>query len=104
MKIVKEKLLKVESKPDSKTGIMVHRLVFKDKHFDRGLEEFVPSSLAVKLSPDHQDLLQTYQKLQGQEIAVEVELSPVDRNVYFRTAGDGQPIFLTQSTSPVAKV
>lgn len=97
MKLVREKLVKVESKPDSNNN-MVHRLVFKDKHFDRGLEEWVPSSLNVKLSPDHLHLLQTYQKLQGQEIAVEVELTPVDRNVYYRTGGDGQPIFLTQAS------
>lgn len=103
MKLIKSKLIKVESKPDS-NKVMVHRLIFLDQHFDRGLEEWVPSSLNVKLSPDHLHLLQTYQKLQGQEIAVEVELTSVDRNVYYRTCHDGQPIFLTQSTSPVAKV
>ncbi|MBF7691715.1 hypothetical protein I2F30_13425 [Acinetobacter sp. SCC474] len=103
MKLVKAKLIKVESKPDAKTGLMVHRLIFKDKHFDRGLEEWVPSSLPVKLSPEHHDLLLNYQRLQGQEIAVEVDVTPVDRNVYFRTSGQGIPMILKEVTTAESK-
>ena len=97
MFLIQEKLIKVESKQNSNNQ-MVHRLIFKHEQYDRGLDEVVPCSQAIKLADEHLDFLLEYQKLQGQVIAVPVVANAVDGNAYFKTFGEGKPFPLVTVT------
>ncbi len=91
MFFIHAKLLKIDSKPDQKTGQMNHRLIFKSQKFDRGLEEMVDCSLPVKLHEDHFHLVESYKCYQGREVYIPISIVGVDGNVYYKTAGDGKP-------------
>lgn len=94
--IFKGKLIKIDSKPDQKTGQINHRLIFKSQRFDRGLEEMVDCSQPVKLDLEHHHLLEFYKCYIGKEIYVPVVLSAMDANVFYRTGGDGKALQLEE--------
>lgn len=91
-------LIKVDSKPDQKTGRINHRLIFKSQRFDRGLEEMVDCSQAIKLEEDHFYLLDTYLNYRGRDLCIPIALMAVDGNVYLKTAQDGKPRDLSEKT------
>ena len=50
----------------------------------------VPCSLPVKFHEDHFYLLEAYKGFIGRVVAVQVSMSTMDRNIYYKTAGNGQ--------------
>ena len=101
MNLIRAKLLKIDSKPDQK-GSMNHRLIFSSERFDAGLEQMVPCSLPVKFHEDHFYLLEAYRGFVGRVVAVQVSMSTMDRNIYYKTAGEGKPLDL-QERQPTVK-
>lgn len=93
-------LLKVESKLNDDKE-MVHRMFFKTMVYDNGLEEEVPKSIGVKLTPEHIDLLDEYKSKVGKIIAVPVVFSSMNGNTYYRTSGDGKMLNLVEQGKPV---
>jgi hypothetical protein len=91
--IFKAKLLNVETGANDK-GQLTMRLIFKSQRFDRGLEEWVPSSQNVKVIDDHHYLKDFYLSYRGQEIYLPIELTSMDRNIFYKTTGDGKPLML----------
>ncbi|ENX05639.1 hypothetical protein [Acinetobacter courvalinii] len=102
--IFNAKLLKIDVKPDQKTGQPNMRLIFKSQKFDRGLEEMVDCSQPVKVDPEHQHLLEFYKCYMNKDIYLPVSLVAVDGNVYFRTAGDGKVLNLEEKKQPDQKI
>ena len=47
-------------------------------------------SLPVKFNEDHFYLLEAYKGFIGRVVAVQVSMSTMDRNIYYKTAGNGQ--------------
>lgn len=94
--IFKAKLLKIDVKPDPKTGQPNMRLIFKSQKFDRGLEEMVDCSQPIKVDPEHHHLLEYYKCYQNKDIYLPVALVAVDGNVYFRTSDDGKVLNLKE--------
>ena len=92
--IFNAKLLNV----DSSTGQngVTWRLIFESKRFDKGLDQWVPCSQNVKITDDHTYLLDTYRSYKNKEIYLCVEQSTMDRNIYYRTTGDGKPLQLEE--------
>ena len=103
MNLIRAKLLKIDSKVDQKTGTMNHRLIFASERFDAGLEQIVPCSLPVKFHEDHFYLLEAYKGFVGRVVAVQVSMSTMDRNIYYKTAGDGKPMDLIEKPSTLQK-
>ena len=103
MNLIRAKLLKIDSKPDQKTGLINHRLIFASERFDSGLEQMVPCSLPVKFHEDHHYLLEAYKGFIGRVVAVQVSMSTMDRNIYYKTSGNGQPMDLIDKPSTLAK-
>ncbi|GAA5565847.1 hypothetical protein Asch03_03396 [Acinetobacter schindleri] len=101
--IFNAKLLKIDVKPDPKTGLPNMRLIFKSQKFDRGLEEMVDCSQPVKVDPEHQHLLEFYNCYKNKDIYLPVSLVAVDGNVYYRTAGDGRVLQLEEKKVPELK-
>ena len=99
MNLIRAKLLKIDSKVDQKTGTMNHRLIFASERFDPGLEQIVPCSLPVKFIEDHFYLLEAYKGFVGRVVAVQVSMSTMDRNIYYKTAGNSQPMDLIDKPS-----
>lgn len=95
MNLVRAKLIKIDSKPDQK-GIINHRLIFASERYDAGLEQMVPCSLPVKFHEDHFYLLEAYKSFVGRVVAVQVSMSTMDRNIYYKTSGDGKPLDLVE--------
>lgn len=87
--VVHGELLKIESKADDKTKKLVHRLFFKIEEYDKGLEEFVPKSIGVKVIEDHDDLYAVYNSKIGQVISVPVTFVSFDGKTHYSTAGVG---------------
>lgn len=102
MNLVRAKLLKIETKKDQKTGLDNHRLIFSSERFDAGLEQMVPCSLPVKFHEDHFYLLEAYRGFVGRVVAVQVSMSTMDRNIYYKTTGEGKPLDL-QERQPTVK-
>ena len=103
MNLIRAKLLKIDSKVDQKTGTMNHHLIFASERFDPGLEQIVPCSLPVKFIEDHFYLLEAYKGFVGRVVAVQVSMSTMDRNIYYKTAGDGKPMDLIEKPSTLQK-
>lgn len=103
MNLIRAKLLKIDSKLDQKTGQMNHRLIFASERFDAGLEQIVPCSVPVKFHEDHFYLLEAYRGFVGRVVAVQVSMSTMDRNIYYKTAGSGAPLDLVEKPSTLPK-
>ena len=93
--IFKAKLLNVETGVTDK-GQLTMRLIFKSQRFDRGLDEWVPSSQNVKVIEDHHHMKDFYLSYRGREIYLPIEMTPVERNIYYKTTGDGKPLQITE--------
>jgi len=101
--IFKAKLLNVETGVDQKTGLPTMRLIFASQRFDRGLEQIVPCSQNVKVIEDHHNK-DFYLSYKGREICLPIELTVMDRNVFYKTTGDGKPLLLEEKKAPDAGV
>lgn len=93
--IIFGELLKIDSSVNDKKEL-VHRMYFKVMEYDKGLEEEVPKSIAVKLSPEHNELHSEYSSHVGKVISVPVAFTAVNGDVYYRTSGDGKMLNLVQ--------
>lgn len=89
-------LLKIESGIDEKNKQPVYRLYFLSKRYDKGLDMEMDTSLAVKLLPEHHELLGLYQGLVGKKVYIPVAFSVMNFNTYYRTDGDGKPLNLIE--------
>nr|WP_228128127.1 hypothetical protein [Acinetobacter calcoaceticus] len=58
------------------------RLILQSEKFDRGLEEMVPCSQAVKLDEQHHHLVEFYKRYLNKEIFIPVTLSSMDSNIF----------------------
>ncbi|WP_119054943.1 hypothetical protein [Acinetobacter colistiniresistens] len=96
--IFKAKLLNVETGVND--GKPTMRLIFKSQRFDRGLEEWVPSSQNVKVIDDHHHMKDFYLSFKGREIYLPIELTSMDRNIFYKTTGDGKPLMLEEKKQP----
>lgn len=98
--IFKAKLINVDVSTNEK-GLNM-RLIFASQRYDRGLEQMVPCSQNVKVIEDHHHMKDFYLSYRGREIYLPIEQSTMDRNIYFKTTGDGKPLMLEEK--PVQKV
>lgn len=92
--IFKAKLINVDSTTNEK-GLNM-RLIFESERFDRGLEKMVPCSQNVKVIEDHHHMKDFYMSYRGREIYLPIEQSTMDRNIYYKTTGDGKPLQLEE--------
>lgn len=92
--IFKAKLINVDVSTNEK-GLNM-RLVFESQRYDRGLEKMVPCSQNVKVIEDHHHMKDFYLSYKGREIYLPIEQSTMDRNIYFKTTGDGKPLQLEE--------
>ncbi|WP_394660878.1 hypothetical protein [uncultured Acinetobacter sp.] len=88
--IFKAKLINVDQSVTEK-GLNM-RLVFESQKFDRGLNEFVKCSQNVKVIEDHQHLKDFYLSYRNREIYLPIDLTAMDRNIFYKTTGDGKPL------------
>lgn len=95
--IFKAKLLNVDQSTNEK-GLNM-RLIFESERYDRGLEKMVPCSQNVKVIEDHHYMKDFYLSFKGREIYLPIEQSTMDRNIYFKTTGDGKPLQITEQKS-----
>ncbi|WP_333665495.1 hypothetical protein [Acinetobacter guillouiae] len=93
--IFKAKLLNVETGVDKNANLTM-RLVFASERYDRGLEQMVPCSQNVKVIEDHHHMKDFYLSYKGREIYLPIEQSTMDRNIYYKTTGDGKPLQLEE--------
>lgn len=96
--IFNAKLLNVETSVNEKGATV--RLIFASQRYDRGLEQMVPCSQNVKVIDDHHHLVDFYKSYKGREIYLPIEQSTMDRNIYFKTTGDGKPLQLEEKKAP----
>lgn len=94
--IFKAKLINVDQTTNEK-GLNM-RLIFESERFDRGLEKMVPCSQNVKVIEDHHHMKDFYLSYRGREIYLPIEQSTMDRNIYYKTTGDGKPLQLEEKT------
>ena len=92
--IFKAKLINVDLSTNEK-GLNM-RLIFASQRYDRGLEQMVPCSQNVKVIEDHHHMKDFYLSYRGREIYLPIEQSTMDRNIYFKTTGDGKPLQLEE--------
>lgn len=92
--IFKAKLLNVETGVDQKTAALTMRLVFASQRYDKGLDQIVPCSQNVKVIEDHHHMKDFYLSFKGREIYLPIEMTPVERNIFYKTTGDGKPLSL----------
>lgn len=92
--IFKAKLINVDVSTNEK-GLNM-RLIFASQRYDRGLEQMVPCSQNVKVIEDHHHMKDFYLSYRGREIYLPIEQSTMDRNIYFKTTGDGKPLMLVE--------
>ena len=59
----------------------------------------VPCSLPVKFHENHFYLIEAYRGFIGRIVAVQVSMSTMDRNIYYKMAGNGQPMDLIDKPS-----
>lgn len=95
--IFKAKLINVDVSTNDK-GLNM-RLIFASQRYDRGLEQMVPCSQNVKVIEDHHHMKDFYLSYRGREIYLPIEQSTMDRNIYFKTTGDGKPLDLVEKTA-----
>ena len=93
--IFNAKLINVETGANDK-GQLTMRLIFKSQRFDRGLQEWVPSSQNVKVIEDHHHMKDFYQSFVGRVIYLPIELTSMDRNIFYKTTGDGKVLILEE--------
>ena len=72
------------------------RLIFESQRYDRGLEKMVPCSQNVKVIEDHHHMKDFYMSYRGREIYLQIEQSAMERNIYYKTTGDGKPLQITE--------
>ena len=72
------------------------RLIFESQRYDRGLEKMVPCSQNVKVIEDHHHMKDFYMSYRGREIYLPIEQSAMERNIYYKTTGDGKPLQITE--------
>lgn len=92
--IFKAKLINVDLSTNEK-GLNM-RLIFASQRYDRGLEQMVPCSQNVKVIEDHHHMKDFYMSFRGREIYLPIEQSTMDRNIYYKTTGDGNPLQLEE--------
>ena len=92
--IFKAKLINVDLSTNEK-GLKM-RLIFASQRYDRGLEQMVPCSQNVKVIEDHHHMKDFYMSFRGREIYLPIEQSTMDRNIYYKTTGDGKPLQLEE--------
>lgn len=92
--IFKAKLINLEQTVNDK-GLNM-RLIFESQRYDRGLEQMVPCSQNVKVIEDHHHMKDFYLSYRGREIYLPIEQSTMDRNIYYKTTGDGKPLQLEE--------
>lgn len=92
--IFKAKLINVDLSTNEK-GLNM-RLIFSSQRYDRGLEQMVPCSQNVKVIEDHHHMKDFYMSFRGREIYLPIEQSTMDRNIYYKTTGDGKPLQLEE--------
>ncbi|MEG1400161.1 MAG: hypothetical protein RSC45_10370 [Acinetobacter sp.] len=92
--IFKAKLINVDLSTNEK-GLNM-RLIFASQRYDRGLEQMVPCSQNVKVIEDHHHMKDFYMSFRGREIYLPIEQSTMDRNIYYKTTGDGKPLQLEE--------
>ncbi|HFG6968637.1 TPA: hypothetical protein ACGIKW_003897 [Acinetobacter baumannii] len=90
--IFKAKLLNVDTGVDQKTGSLTMRLIFQSQRYDKGLDQIVPCSQNVKVIEDHHHMKDFYLSYKGREIYLPIEMTAVDRNIFYKTIGDGKPL------------
>lgn len=100
--IFKAKLLDVTTAVGDK-GQLNMRLVFKSEKYDKGLDEWVPCSQNVKVVEDHHHMKDFYLSYKGREIYLPIEMTPIDRNIFYKTTGDGRPLQLDEKKAPELK-
>lgn len=93
--IFKAKLLNVDLSTNER-GVNM-RLIFESQRYDKGLDQMVPCSQNVKIIEDHQHMKDFYMSYRGREIYLPIELTAVDRNVYYKTTADGKPLQITEA-------
>lgn len=98
--IFKAKLINVDVSTNEK-GLNM-RLIFASQRYDRGLEQMVPCSQNVKVIEDHHHMKDFYLSYRGREIYLPIEQSTMDRNIYFKTTGDGKPLDLVPASTKAA--
>ena len=99
--IFKAKLLNVETGVDQKTAALTMRLVFASQRYDKGLDQIVPCSQNVKVIEDHHHMKDFYLSFKGREIYLPIEMTPVERNIFYKTTGDGKPLMLEEKKAGV---
>ena len=99
--IFKAKLLNVETGVDQKTAALTMRLVFASQRYDKGLDQIVPCSQNVKVIEDHHHMKDFYLSFKGREIYLPIEMTPVERNIFYKTIGDGKPLMLEEKKAGV---
>lgn len=72
------------------------RLIFESQRYDRGLEKMVPCSQNVKVIEDHHHMKDFYMSYRGREIYLPIEQSAMERNIYYKTTGDGKSLQITE--------
>ena len=92
--IFKAKLINVDQSVTDR-GLNM-RLVFESQKFDRGLNEFVKCSQNVKVIEDHHHLKDFYLSYRNREIYLPIEITSMDRNIFFKTTADGKPILIDE--------
>ncbi len=88
--IFKAKLLNVDLTTNEK-GLNM-RLIFESKRYDKGLDQWVPCSQNVKVVEDHHHMKDFYLSYKGREIYLPIEMAAMDRNIFYKTSGDGKPL------------
>ena len=99
--IFKAKLLNVDQSTNEK-GLNM-RLVFESKRYDKGLDQCVPCSQNVKVIEDHHHMKDFYLSYKGREIYLPIEMSTMDRNIFYKTTGDGRPLQVEEKKAPELK-
>lgn len=88
--IFKAKLLNVDQSVNDK-GLNM-RLIFESQRYDKGLDQMVPCSQNVKVIEDHHHMKDFYLSYRGREIYLPIEMTSMDRNIFYKTTGDGKPL------------
>ena len=70
--------------------------VFASQRYDKGFVQIVPCSQYVTVFEDHHHMKDFYMSFRGREIYLPIEQSTMDRNIYYKTTGDGKPLQLEE--------
>lgn len=92
--IFKAKLLNVDVSVNEK-GVNM-RLIFASQRYDKGLDQIVPCSQNVKVIEDHHHMKDFYLSYKGREIYLPIEMTAMERNIFYKTTGDGKPLMLEE--------